>query len=124
MWRKQDEEDAIAAIRRAHEKGINFYDTTEAYGNIYSEELLGGALDGFRKEVKIASKVSPSLRPKDLKKSCENSLRSLNTDYLDLYYIHWPNPNVLILDTIKALEELINEGKSRYYGTSNFGVDR
>jgi myo-inositol catabolism protein IolS len=123
MWGKQDEGEAIAAIRRAYEKGINFYDTAEAYGDGYSEELLGEALDGFRKEVKIASKVSPgNLRPKDLKKSCENSLRRLNTDYLDLYYIHWPNPDVPIFDTVKALEELKNEGKIRYYGTSNFGA--
>ena len=123
MWGKQDEEDAIAAIRRAYEKGINFFDTAEAYGDGYSEELLGEALNGFRKEVKIASKVSAGhLHPKELKKSCEKSLKRLNTDYLDLYYIHWPNPDIPIFDTIKALEELKNEGKIRYYGTSNFGV--
>lgn len=123
MWGKQNEEDAIAAIQKAYENGINFFDTAEGYGNGYSEELLGEALDGFRKEIKIASKVKAAhLRPKDLKESCENSLQRLNTDYLDLYYIHWPNPDILISDTIKALEELKKEGKIRYYGTSNFGI--
>lgn len=125
MWGKQDEKEAIAAIKRAYEVGINFFDTAEAYGNGYSEKLLGKALNGFRNEVKIASKVSDdNLRPSELKTSCENSLRRLNTNYLDLYYVHWPNPEIPVEDTIKALEDLKKEGKIRHYGVSNFGVNQ
>lgn len=125
MWGKQDEKEAIAAIKRAYEIGINFFDTAEAYGNGYSEKLLGKALDGFRNEVKIASKVSDdNLRPSELKTSCEKSLRRLGTDYLDLYYVHWPNPEIPVEDTFKALEDLKKEGKIRYYGVSNFGVNQ
>lgn len=125
MWGEQDEKEAIAAIKKAHEVGISFFDTAEAYGNGYSEKLLGEALEGFRSEVKIASKVSgDNLKPSDLKISCENSLRRLNTDYLDLYYVHWPNPEIPVEDTIDALEDLKREGKIRYYGVSNFGANQ
>ncbi len=125
MWGEQDEKEAIAAIKKAHEMGISFFDTAEAYGNGYSEKLLGKALEGFRNKVKIASKVSDNhLRPSELKISCENSLRRLNTDYLDLYYVHWPNPEIPVEDTIEALEDLKKEGKIRYYGVSNFGVNQ
>ena len=122
IWGTQKESDAIAAIYAALDAGINFFDTAEAYGNGYSEKIVGQALSKRRKKVIIATKVSPShLRPNDLRKSCENSLRHLQTDYIDLYYIHWPNWKIPIEDTLSELEKLKEEGKIRLIGCSNFG---
>lgn len=121
-WGPQKESDAIAAIYAALDAGINFFDTAEAYGNGYSEKIVGQALSERRKEVIIATKVSPShLRANDLRESCENSLRHLQTDYIDLYYIHWPNWKIPIEDTLSELEKLKEEGKIRLMGCSNFG---
>jgi len=121
-WGPQKESDAINAIYAALDAGINFFDTAEIYGDGYSEELLGRTLTKRRKEVIIATKVSPHhLRPKDLIKSCENSLRRLKTDYIDLYYIHWPNREIPIEETLSTMEKLKREGKIRVLGCSNFG---
>lgn len=121
-WGPQDEADAIQAIEKALDLGVNFIDTAEAYGNGASEELLGRVLQGRRDKVVIATKVSSShLRAGDVKKACENSLRRLRTDYIDLYYIHWPTSEVPLDETYKALEELKKEGKVRFIGVSNFG---
>ncbi|MFW5985529.1 MAG: aldo/keto reductase [Halanaerobiaceae bacterium] len=121
-WGPQDEEDAVAAIQAAYDSGINFFDTAEAYGDGYSEELLGKAVKDFREDIVIASKVSAShLKPEELKKSCTDSLRRLDTDYIDVYYIHWPNRDVPFADTLGALKELKQEGKIRSICCSNFG---
>ena len=121
-WGPQKESDVNAAIYAALDAGINFFDTAEAYGNGYSEKIVGKALSKRRKEIIIATKVSPShLRPNDIRKSCENSLRHLQTDYIDLYYIHWPNWKIPIEDTLSELEKLKEEGKIRLMGCSNFG---
>lgn len=122
IWGPQKEDDAINAIHTALDEGINFFDTAEGYGNGYSEELIGRALSKRRKEAIIATKVSSGhLRRKDLKKACEDSLRRLQTDYIDLYYIHWPNREIPIEETLLAMEELKKEGKIRVIGCSNFG---
>jgi len=122
IWGPQKEDDAINAIYEALDEGINFFDTAEGYGNGYSEELVGRALSKRRKKAIIATKVSSGhLKPKDLKKACENSLRRLQTDYIDLYYIHWPNREIPIEETLSAMEELKKEGKIRVIGCSNFG---
>ncbi len=122
-WGPQKESDVNAAIYAALDAGINFFDTAEAYGNGYSEKIVGKALSKRRKEIIIATKVSPShLRPNDIRKSCENSLRHLQTDYIDLYYIHWPNWKIPIEDTLSELEKLKEEGKIRLIGCSNFGT--
>jgi len=121
-WGEQDEKTAIDTIKEAYNNGINFFDTAESYGNGYSEELLGKALKEKRQDVIIASKVKKkNLSAKDLKKSCENSLKRLKTDYLDLYYIHWPSYDVPFEETLDAMEELKKEGKIRAIGCSNFG---
>ena len=121
-WGPQDEDDAIAAIKTAREVGITFFDTAEAYGDGYSEELLGRVLSDEREEVVIASKVSAShLREEDVKEACEASLDRLQTDYIDLYQIHWPNWDIPLQETCSALEELQEEGKIRAIGVSNFG---
>ncbi|MFW5980656.1 MAG: aldo/keto reductase [Halanaerobiaceae bacterium] len=121
-WGPQDDRDAIDAIRTGYDCGINFFDTAEGYGDGYSEKLLGKAVKDFRQEVIIASKVSRSnLAPEDLRKSCENSLRRLNTDYIDVYYIHWPSREVPFADTLETLYQLKKEGKIRSVCCSNFG---
>ena len=91
-WGDRDEAESIATIRGALDEGINFFDTAEAYGDGYTEVLLGKALTQRRPEAIVASKVSAAhLAPDDLRQACEASLRRLNTDYIDLYQIHWPN---------------------------------
>ena len=121
-WGTQDEKEALRAIKTAHDRGINFFDTAEAYGDGYSEKLLGQAVKNFREDVVIASKVSPgNLEPKDLRTSCENSLRRLGTDYIDVYYIHWPSREIPVAKTLETMEQLKKEGKIRSIACSNFG---
>jgi aryl-alcohol dehydrogenase-like predicted oxidoreductase len=121
-WGPQDEADALSAIRAARDAGINFFDTAEMYGDGYSEELLGRALAGRRRDAVIASKAgSHHLAPADLKVTCETALRRLQTDYLDLYQIHWPSRTVPLAETLGALKELQTSGKVRVIGVSNFG---
>lgn len=122
VWGKQDEEEAIEAIRLALDLGINFFDTAEGYGDGASERLLGEALEGRRNKAVVATKVSPgNLAPADLRESCEDSLRRLKTDYIDVYYIHWPSREVPLEDTLAELERLKDEGKIRTIACSNFG---
>ncbi|MFA6846067.1 MAG: aldo/keto reductase [Sphaerochaetaceae bacterium] len=118
----QEEKDSIEALKTAFSVGINFFDTAEMYGNGYSEQLLGKALHDKRNEIVILSKVKPeNLRKADLIKACERSLENLNTTYLDLYLIHWPNRDVPLEESLEALHTLKDQGKIRYYGVSNFG---
>lgn len=118
----QDEKQAIDAIKTAYNSGINFFDTAEGYENGYSEELVGRALEAYRNKVIIASKVSKEhLKSKDVKKACEDSLKRLRTDYIDVYYIHWPNLKIPFTETLGAMEELKQEGKIRVIACSNFG---
>ena len=121
-WGPQDEGDAIQALRTAYELGINHFDTASGYGQGRSEELVGRALKDVRDEVIVATKVWPDmLRPDDIRTSCETSLKWLDMDYVDLLYIHWPNWDVPLADTVGAMEKLVEEGKARYIECSNFG---
>ena len=121
-WGEQDESDTINTVHAALDAGINFIDTAEGYGDGYSEEMLGRALKGRRSEAIIATKVSQSnLAPADLRAACERSLKRLDTDYIDLYQVHWPRWDVPFGDTMSALLELQNAGKIRVIGVSNFG---
>ena len=116
-------EDSIAAVRASYDAGVNFFDTAEAYGDGESEEILARALEGRRKDVVIATKVSPgSHEPKKLKAACEESLRRLRTDCVDLYQLHWPSRDVPLAETLGAMEELKAGGMIRAVGVSNFGV--
>lgn len=121
-WGKDfGEEDAIEAIEVSLEKGINWIDTAEVYGNGFSEELLGKVLGERRKNLIIATKVAGThARYDDVIKACEGSLRRLKTDYIDLYQFHWPNSYVPVEETMTALEKLVEDGKVRYIGLSNF----
>lgn len=122
VWGPQADFDSIRTIHTAIDEGINFFDTAEIYAEGRSEEVLGKALSGRRKDVVISTKVSPEhLSRQRLIRACEASLRRLRTDYIDLYHIHYPNPKVPISETLETLEKLKDEGKIRAIGVSNFG---
>lgn len=121
MWEKAEDEINIKAIRTAFENGVTTFDTAEGYGNGHSEEVTGKALQGKRKECIIATKVSKeNLKPADLRKAVERSLRKLQTDYIDIYYIHWPNPEIPLAETMPEMNKLREEGLIRAIGVSNF----
>ncbi len=122
IWGPQDERDAVGAIRLAVDLGMNFFDTAEGYGGGESEALLGRGLRGLRERAIVATKASPGHHePAALKQACEDSLRRLQTDYIDVYQLHWPNRTVPFEDTWEAMQELIDEGKVRVGGVSNWG---
>ena len=123
-WGDQDEKASIDTIRAAVELGINLFDTAEFYSDGYSEEVVGKGLKGLRDRVMIATKVWVDNLAKDkVITACEGSLRRLQTDYIDLYQIHWPNHEVPVDETLEAMEQLKREGKIRHVGVSNFGVE-
>ncbi|MGP4021579.1 aldo/keto reductase [Saccharopolyspora sp. 5N708] len=131
-WGSFDERAAIDAIRHAHELGVNFFDTAQAYGFGRSEEVLGTALrhelTRDRDSLVIATKggINPgSDRPRDagrawLRRGIEASLRALQLEYVDLYQVHWPDPGTPAEETAGALQELVDEGKVRHVGVSNY----
>lgn len=125
QWDKQSDEVNIRAIQKAFELGIHTFDTAEGYGQGHSEEIVGQALEGKRKDCVIASKVSRShLNPAELRASAETSLKKLRVDYMDIYYIHWPNDEIPIADTMSELNKLKEEGLIRAIGVSNFSIDQ
>jgi aryl-alcohol dehydrogenase-like predicted oxidoreductase len=132
-WGEFDEQQAVAAIRQARELGINLFDTAQGYGFGASEQLLGRALrddlDRRRDEVMIATKgglrmtddgLVRDASPEFLRAGLEDSLRAIGVDYVDIYQLHWPDPNVPFAETAAALEQLVQEGKTRHVGVSNF----
>ncbi len=122
-WGHQDEMDSVNALKTAFDCGINFFDTAELYGDGYSETLIGRALSDKRDQVVIASKISSNnVRTwTDMEKSCEESLRRLRTDRIDVYHLHWPARDVPIAETISNFERLQKVGKIRAFAVSNFG---
>jgi diketogulonate reductase-like aldo/keto reductase len=132
-WTKDSSKDdeAIKAIVLAMELGSTFVDTAEAYGDGHSEELTAKAIGFFRKNVSadkdifVATKVAPEhLGYEDVIRCCEASLRRLELKQVDLYQIHWPNSRIPIAETMRAFEYLVDTGKIRYIGVSNFSVDQ
>src|SRR6185369_4590335 len=128
-----DKKEAINLIRKAVEKGINFFDTAEVYGPFTNEELVGEALEPFKGQVVIATKFGwkPNAegkwsdldsRPEHIKKVAEESLRRLRVDALDLFYQHRVDLNVPIEDVAGAVTDLIKEGKVKHFGLSEAGV--
>ena len=123
VWGDQDEKLSIATVDAALDAGINFFDSAEGYGAGESERVLGKALVGKRDKAIIATKVSANhLSAPALIAACEGSLRNLQTDYIDLYLVHWPNWEVPLAETVGALEQLKRAGKIREIGVCNFGV--
>lgn len=115
---------SMTALRTALEVGYTHFDTAEAYASGHSEELIGRAIretNTKREDVFITSKVSPEHLSYDaVFKSCENSLRHLGMDYIDMYLIHWPGTGVKYEETFRALNKLVSDGKVRHLGVSNF----
>jgi aryl-alcohol dehydrogenase-like predicted oxidoreductase len=116
-----------AVVGAALEQGINFFDTADVYGGSKSEEMLGSALGTRRDEVLVATKFGMAFgdqaggaAPAYVRVAVEHSLRRLGTDRIDLYQLHRPDPGVPIADTLAALAELVDEGKVREIGCSNF----
>jgi aryl-alcohol dehydrogenase-like predicted oxidoreductase len=124
-WDKTDGDQAIETIHTAVDEGINFLDTAEIYGDGYSEKILGEALESLdRQEVVVATKVYQNhLSYKDVKASCEASLDRLGTDYVDVLYVHYQDPETPFEETARAFRELQDEGMIRYPAVSNTGVN-
>jgi aryl-alcohol dehydrogenase-like predicted oxidoreductase len=124
-----DQAGATNVVHAALDAGVNFFDTADVYGATQSERFLGKALGNRRAEAVIATKFGMPLddqrfgaSPAYVRSACEDSLARLNTDYLDLYQLHYPDDKVPIAETLGALHELISEGKVREIGCSNFTV--
>jgi aryl-alcohol dehydrogenase-like predicted oxidoreductase len=122
-WDRTDEAQAVETIHTAVENDITFFDTAEAYGDGYSEEVLGRALEDLdREDVVVATKVwQDNLSYEDCKAACEASLDRLGTDYVDVLYVHYHDPEVPIEETARAFDELQEEGKVRVPAVSNTG---
>ena len=114
----------IASIRYALENGIRLIDTAEMYGNGNSEKLIAESIKDFdREKLYLVSKVLPNnAGEKNIFKSCENSLKNLNVDYLDLYLLHWRG-SIPFEETIRCMEKLKKEGKIKNWGVSNIDID-
>ena len=120
-WGPADEDAAVKMIRDALDMGINGLDTAEKYGDGNAERLLGRALKGVRDRAVLCTKVySDALRYDDVISHCEQSLIRLQTDYIDLYQIHWPSKTIPLGETMEAMEKLKEQGKIRAYGACNF----
>ena len=127
--RKLGEAESIEIIKSAMDAGVNFFDTADAYAEGRSEEIVGKALKGKRHSVVLATKVAARTGPdandiglsrKHIMRGIEGSLRRLETDYIDLYYVHSPDYDTPIEETLRALDDLVHQGKVRYIGCSNF----
>ena len=131
-WGAQEDKDSIAAIERALDLGVNWIDTAAVYGLGHSEEVVAKALRKSAHKPWIFTKSSMvwddkgniTNSMKQIKRECEDSLRRLNLDVIDLYQIHWPKPDEEIEEGWTAMAELQREGKVRWIGVSNFSVDQ
>ena len=129
--RRLDAAATETVVHAALDAGVNMIDTSNSYGDGQSEEFIGRALKGRRSEAVLATKVSSRVSEgpnnagnsrKHIYDQVDVSLRKLRTDYIDLYQIHWWDPNTPIEETLRALDELIRAGKVRYAGCSNFAA--
>jgi len=132
-WGPQDDDEAIAAIIKALDMGINWIDTAPAYGLGHSEELIGQALRRTGAKPLIATKCGilwnerkekvTCLKRRSIRKECHDSLRRLGIDVIDLYQMHWPDPDDDVEDAWEEMVRLKEQGKVRYLGVSNFAVE-
>jgi aryl-alcohol dehydrogenase-like predicted oxidoreductase len=128
-WGNDDRTDSIRIIHRAIDAGINFVDTADVYSNGVSEEIVGEALQGRRDDVFLATKFFMPMSDDSnqrggsrrwIMREVENSLRRLNTDYIDLYQVHRPSQDTGVEETLGALTDLVRQGKVRYIGSSSY----
>jgi aryl-alcohol dehydrogenase-like predicted oxidoreductase len=130
FYGQKDDAESIKTIQRAHELGVTFFDTANMYGPFTNEVLVGKAIQPFRKEITLATKFgivrdldNPLARgingkPEYVKSSCEASLKRLNVEVIDLYYLHRKDPDTPIEETVGAMADLVKEGKIRGIGLS------
>lgn len=134
-WGPQDDMDSAATIRRAIDLGINWIDSAAGYGHGHAEEVIGEAIQGRRESVHIATKcgilwkedgsdIYGHLKEDSIKGEVEGALRRLRVEVIDLYQIHWPLPDEDIEEGWSAIADLIQAGKVRYGGVSNFTVEQ
>jgi aryl-alcohol dehydrogenase-like predicted oxidoreductase len=131
-WGSQDDRESMAAINRALDQGMNWIDTAAVYGLGHSEEVVGRAIKGRAERPYIFTKcsmvwdqkgkISHSLKRESIRREVEDSLRRLRVEAIDLYQIHWPDPEADIEEGWSTLADLKREGKVRYIGVSNFNV--
>lgn len=122
-WYTAEKEHNIALLRTAFERGVTTFDTAEGYGAGRSEEIVGEALRAVRDRCVICTKVLPEhLHAADVRTAAEGSLRRLGTDYIDLLYVHWPNKDIPLEETLGEMSRLKEEGKIRAIGVSNFDL--
>src|SRR6266496_1225579 len=128
-WGNTDVDDCVRIIHTALDAGVNFVDTADVYGEGTSEEIVGKGLKGRRDDVVLATKVHGEMGPGQnehgnsrlwLQREVENSLRRLQTDHIDLYQLHRPDPDTDLEETLGALTDLVQQGKIRYAGCSTF----
>ena len=124
-----DKEQTQAVVDKAIDSGINFFDTANIYGGTRSEEFLGAALGSRRKDIVLATKfvgpvggsvLTKGASRRHIMQALHDSLRRLDTDWIDLYQIHFPDPGTPIDETLRALDDLVRDGKVNYIGCSNF----
>lgn len=134
-WGPIDRENAIKILNLAYENGVNFFDTAPAYGLGKSEESVGEFLKGKERDsLYIATKcglewdqkgrIRNNLKKERVLKEIDDSLKRLKTDYVDLYQIHWPDPNTPLQETAEALQKILDSKKARYLGVSNFSSNQ
>ena len=133
-WGEQDDNDSIDAIRAALDAGLNWIDTAAVYGLGHSEEIVGKAIHGMSNKPFIFTKcgrrwdeqgeIYPSIKAASIRQECENSLRRLRIDRIDLYQMHWPEPDADIEEGWTEMARLREEGKARWIGVSNFNVQQ
>ncbi len=133
-WGEQDDDQSIATIHEALEHGVNWIDTAAVYGYGHSEEVVGRALKEWPEPVIVATKGGrlpnpngrpiPCIKRESLIRECEDSLRRLHVEVIDLYQLHWPQPDEDIEEAIEALADLKTQGKIRWAGVSNFSANQ
>lgn len=135
-WGQADDNESIGAIQRAIDLGVNLLDTAPIYGLGHGETLLGRAIIGRRDRLLVSTKCGLSfpdhpgarpardLSPENIQRECEASLRRLRTDWIDLYFCHWPDPNTSLHETVDALVRLLEENKIRAIGLANYSIEQ
>jgi len=131
FWGRVDDDQSVRAIQEAIDNGINLIDTAPAYGAGHAEKVVGKAIHGRRDEVVVATKVGiirteddfiRNLKPESMEREIDDSLRRLGVDTIDLYQIHWPDPDTPLESSMETLNKMKEAGKIRHIGVSNFSV--